>query len=431
MLAEQSDLTQFLQRYARFGIDLGLERIVALLTRLGSPQARVSFVHVAGTNGKGSVCAYLASVLTAAGYRVGRYTSPHLVHWTERVTLDGTPVSPMVLLQALQRVEATIDPAQPTPTQFELLTAAAWLIFAEAAVDIAVIEVGLGGRLDATNVSEHPLVSVITSISRDHWQRLGSTLAEIAAEKAGILKPNRPAVIGPVPSEAEVVIRQRAQALNCPMVWPTPAQWLPDQLTPMPWATADGLSYPLPLAGDMQLTNSAVAITALRLLQQQGWVVSDTAIQEGMTQAQWQGRLQWTQWQGIKLLIDGAHNTAAAQVLRQYVDQIHSGPTHWLMGMIAPKDHGDILAVLLRPGDHLTLMPVPGHATADPQVLSSLAQSLCPHLVSCRTVANLNQGLHRLSDFAEPQPLHVLCGSLYLVGCFLELSALELRATDA
>jgi dihydrofolate synthase/folylpolyglutamate synthase len=328
-------------------------------------------------------------------------------------------------------VEAAIDPEQPTPTQFELLTAAAWLIFAEVAVDIAVIEVGLGGRLDATNVSDHPLVSVITSISRDHWQRLGSTLAEIAGEKAGILKSNRPAVIGPVPSEAEVVIRQRAQELNCPMVWPAPAQWSSDHLTPVPWATADGLSYPLPLAGDMQLTNSALAITALRLLQRQGWMISDTAIQDGMAQAQWPGRLQWTQWQGIKLLIDGAHNTAAAQVLRQYVDQIHSGPTHWLMGMIAPKDHGDILAVLLRPGDHLTLMPVPGHATADPQVLSTLAQSLCPNLASCLTVANLNHGLHRLSDFAEPQTLHVLCGSLYLVGHFLELSALELRATDA
>jgi dihydrofolate synthase / folylpolyglutamate synthase len=422
-MAAQSDLTQFLQRYARFGIDLGLDRVVALLTRLGSPQTRVPFVHVAGTNGKGSVCAYLASVLTAAGYRVGLYTSPHLIHWTERITLNGLSVPPSVLLQALQRVEAAINSEQPTPTQFELLTAAAWLIFAEAAVDIAVIEVGLGGRLDATNVNDHPLVSVITSISRDHWQRLGSTLAEIAGEKAGILKPNRPAVIGPVPAEAEAIIRQQAQALGCPMVWPTPAQWFPDRFIPAPWAIAAGLKYPLSLVGEIQLTNSALAIATLRLLQQQGWDISDAAVQDGMAQAQWPGRLQWTQWQGIKLLIDGAHNTAAAQMLRQYVDQIHTGSVHWLMGMIAPKDHGDILTALLRSGDHLTLMPVPGHATADPQMLATLAQSVCPHLASCRTVPDLSQGLQQLSCLPDRQPFPVLCGSLYLVGHFLELNA--------
>jgi dihydrofolate synthase / folylpolyglutamate synthase len=174
----------------------------------------------------------------------------------------------------------------------------------------------------------------------------------------------------------------------------------------------------------MQLTNSALAITTLQLLQQQGWIISEAALQDGMAQAQWPGRLQWAQWQGIKLLIDGAHNTAAAQMLRQYVDQIYTGPVHWLVGMIAPKDHADILAALLRSGDHLTLMPVPGHATADPQVLATLAQSLCPRLASCRTVPDLGQGLQQLLSFPNCQPLPVLCGSLYLVGHFLELSAI-------
>ena len=181
-----------LQSYARFGVDLGLDRIEHLLQSLGNPHHRVPIIHVAGTNGKGSVCAYLAAILTAAGYRTGRYTSPHLVNWTERICIDAQPISWQNLQDNLAIVEAAIQAeadAQPTPTQFEVITAAAWQYFASQKVDVAIIEVGLGGRLDATNVCQQPLATVIVSISRDHWQRLGETIAEIAGEKAGILKP--------------------------------------------------------------------------------------------------------------------------------------------------------------------------------------------------------------------------------------------------
>jgi dihydrofolate synthase / folylpolyglutamate synthase len=416
-------IAQFLQRYERFGIDLGLDRILDLLDRLGRPQDRVPIVHVAGTNGKGSVCAYLSSVLNAAGYRVGRYTSPHLVDWTERICLHDRPIVPERLLFALERVEAAIAPDRPTPTQFEVLTAAAWCIFADAEVDIAVIEVGLGGRLDATNVCDRPLATVITSLSLEHWQRLGPTVGDIAREKAGILKVGCPAIIGTLPPDAEKVVRARIDSLDCPAVWLEPAQWLPDKSDSCSWAIADNLSYPLPLLGDMQLMNSALAIATLKTLRQEGWSISDEAIQTGMGQTQWPGRLQWTQWQGMELLIDGAHNPAAAKVLRQYIDRLNPASVHWLMGMLSTKDHADIFQVLLRKGDRLTLVPVPEHSTADPLQLAELARSICPDLESCDTASDLVKGLELLQEKALG--LKILCGSLYLVGKFLGLGRIE------
>jgi dihydrofolate synthase / folylpolyglutamate synthase len=420
-----SDVAKRLQKYERFGIDLGLDRILHLLERLGNPHQRVPVIHVAGTNGKGSVCAYLSSVLTAAGYKVGRYTSPHLIDWTERLTLNQQPISSNTLLAALQQVEQAIDPTQPTPTQFEVLTAAAWCIFAEAAVDVAVIEVGLGGRLDATNVCDRPLASLITSLSREHWQRLGPTLADIAREKAGILKAGCPAIIGPLPAEALQVVQERVAILNCPAQWVNPAQWVSSRTNPYPWAIAAEIAYPLPLLGDMQLINSALAIATVKTLRQQGWSISDEAIQTGMARTQWPGRVQWKEWQGIKLLIDGAHNPAAAKVLRQYLDQYLDQQTksvHWLMGMLSTKDHGDIFEALLRPGDRLTLVPVVEHSTADPQELAQLALQVCPDLETCNTAPSLIEGLQHLEqERRSPDYLPVLCGSLYLVGEFLSL----------
>ena len=319
-----------LKRYERFGIHLGLDRIHQVLEALGSPHFKVPVVHVAGTNGKGSVCAYLSAVLTAAGYRVGRYTSPHLVDWTERIYINEQAIAAEVLQRSLLKVETAIQPGESSPTQFEVFTAAAWWQFAQAQVDVAVMEVGLGGRLDATNVCDRPLVTVITSISRDHWQRLGPTLADIAREKAGILKPGCPAVIGPLPEDAQSVVDQQLIALDCPVVSPQPAQWVqPDNdgtkptTQSLPWASAEGVTYPLPLLGEIQLTNSAIAIAAIQQLRQQGWHISDTAIAQGMANTQWPGRLQWTQWHDSALLIDGASQSSGSSS----VEAIHRSPT--------------------------------------------------------------------------------------------------------
>ena len=435
-----------LNRFTHFGVELGLERIQRLLAALDNPQDQVPVLHVAGSNGKGSVCAYLAAALQQAGYRVGRYTSPHLVSWCERIWLNGADIAPPVLYDLLQEVVAAIAPDQPSPTQFEVITAAAWLYFARQQVDIAVIEVGLGGRLDATNVCDRPLVSVITSLSLEHWQRLGPTLADIAREKAGILKPGCPAAIAPQPTAAEAVLKQRITELHCPALWVSPAVDLGEG-----WAEYQGweqgepvssmavnavsvhsvsLKYALPLLGTHQLTNSAVAIAALHLLRAQGWEITDEAIAQGIANTQWSGRLQWLNWKGHRLLVDGAHNPAGAATLRHYIDQnlitqnantsAPDLPITWIMGMIANKDHADVFRELLRAGDRLYLVPVPDHLSADLEGLATLAATVCPELESCCLTADVTSALHLAFQLPAQPAATVLCGSLYLIGHFFK-----------
>ncbi|MEH2030520.1 MAG: folylpolyglutamate synthase/dihydrofolate synthase family protein [Nostoc sp.] len=421
------NIDSVIQPLQRFGVHLGLDRIVNLLANLDNPHHQVSVIHVAGTNGKGSVCAYLSSVLTEAGYRTGRYTSPHLVDWTERICLNEQPISSEELSQLLEKVQTVIRPDEESATQFEVITAAAWLYFAQQQVDVAVVEVGLGGRLDATNVCLEPLVTIITSISREHWQQLGPTIADIAREKAGILKPGCPVVVGPLPPEADKVVRSRALELQCPLFMPQPAHEIATG-----WAEYETIQnsklikYPLPLAGQIQLTNSALALAALEILQQQGWQISEEAIINGMAKTKWPGRMQWTTWKNHKLLVDGAHNTAAAQVLRQYIDSLDAvthEPVNWVMGMFADKDHTDIFTALLRPGDRLFLVPIPvepfpGRISADLDYLSNLAYNLCPELSD----RQIHPDLFTALEAATTDDLIVLCGSLYLVGDFLQMT---------
>jgi dihydrofolate synthase / folylpolyglutamate synthase len=438
------DIDTLLRKFEHFGIKLGLTSIQQFLADLGNPQTQVPIIHVAGSNGKGSVCAYLSAVLTHAGYRVGRYTSPHLVSWCERICINEQPISEADLLAVLQQVQAAIRSDRPSPTQFEVITAAMWLYFAQQQVDIAIVEVGLGGRLDATNVCDQPLVSVIVSISREHWQRLGSTLGEIAGEKAGILKPHCPAVIGQLPAEAQAVVAQRIAELNCPVVYPEPA--VEDG-----WGAADsgvtaqGIHYQLPLPGAIQRHNSALAIAALKILQQQGWQhLTDQAIAEGIAQTKWPGRLQWLTWQGRKILVDGAHNPASAVVLRHYVESILQSPSgqsnlrggeeyadslgfdpaagvNWVIGMLSTKDHREVFEALLRSGDGAYCVPVPDPISAPLDELAVLARSVCPDLQHCQGYPDVFAGLAA----ATAQPgLTVLCGSLYLLGSFFARSAL-------
>ncbi|MEO1373670.1 MAG: folylpolyglutamate synthase/dihydrofolate synthase family protein [Cyanobacteria bacterium J06635_10] len=422
------DIESLIKPLKRFGVHLGLERIYKLLAKLDNPHHQVPIIHVAGTNGKGSVCAYLSSVFTQSGYRTGRYTSPHLVDWTERICFNEQQIPSEELYKLLIQVQEAIDPQEESPTQFEVFTAAAWLYFAQQKVDIAVIEVGLGGRLDATNVCANPLVTIVTSISRDHWQRLGSTLAAIAFEKAGILKPGCPAVIGQLPPEAEKVVRSRALELQCPIFKPQPAREVTNG-----WASVEvkgeairkSIKYPLSLQGEIQLINSAVAIATVEILQQQGWKISEQAIVEGMAKTKWLGRMQWTTWNNHKLLLDGAHNPAAAKALRNYVDTLITQPHQsqvsvtWVMGMLSTKEHDVIFKNLLRTNDELHLVSVPNHSSADEGELAKMAKSICPELSLCDTYSDLSSALAKALDTNDR--LVVLCGSLYLIGHFLQL----------
>lgn len=436
------DLDDLLEPFQRFGVNLGLDRIQGLLHCLGDPQAQVPIVHVAGTNGKGSVCAYLYRVLLEAGYRVGCYTSPHLVSWCERIQFQGEFIVPSAFRQVLQETIAAVDPALPTPTLFEIVTAAAWLYFAQNGADLVVMEVGLGGRLDATNVKDEALVTIVTSISREHWQVLGDTVGKIAGEKAGILKPHCPTIVGPLPPEAQTVITAQAHRLTCPLTWVHPAVEMPPvpgqdpHLQHLQWKHH---SYAIQLQGEVQRVNSALAIAALDSLQAQGWVISPEALQRGMAQATWPGRLQWTTWNDRPLLVDGAHNPAAALALRQYLDHAPfrnlTAPITWIMGMLSTKDHADIFQALLRPNDRLCLVPVPGHSSAEPKDLATVAQSIQPSLACCQVYGDLSEALAEVlrpvptpenpdssEDDSSEQNCTVLCGSLYLLGYFFQRS---------
>ncbi|MEG4391867.1 folylpolyglutamate synthase/dihydrofolate synthase family protein [Microcoleus sp. BROC3] len=412
--------SSILQSYQHFGVHLGLERIHQLLQKLDNPHQQVPIIHIAGTNGKGSVCAYLSSVLTEAGYRVGRYTSPHLIDWTERICINQKAISPTELQQCLERVVAATQNNTETPTQFEIITAAAWLYFAEQKTDIAVIETGLGGRLDATNVCETPLASVITSISLEHWQILGPTVADIAGEKAGILKSKCPAVIGELPESARIVVEKRIQELDCPATWVKPAIDLGQGFAEYQLnQNAVKIKYQLPLLGKIQLMNSAIAIATLQTLQNQGWQISPTAIENGIAKTQWPGRLQQTTWKNRNILIDGAHNPAAAIALREYVDRLntHPSPINWVIGILATKDCDDILKELLKKGDRLYLVPVPDPKSSSPAELAALAQIICPELTLCQAFPDLTTALDAA---VTGDNLTILCGSLYLVGYFLQ-----------
>jgi dihydrofolate synthase / folylpolyglutamate synthase len=416
-----------LAQYARFGVDLGLDRILALLDRLGNPHQRIPIVHVAGTNGKGSVCAAIASILSAAGYRVGRYTSPHLVRWNERVCIDGQPLASDRLLAAIDHTMAAIpsdvDASTPTPTQFEVLTAAAWVAFAAAAVDVAVIEVGLGGRLDATNVCDQPLVSAIVSIGRDHWQRLGDSLAAIAGEKAGILKHDQPAVVGQLPEEARAVVAAKIDAHACPTIWAEPAQWVTpnqteaDRGATQPIAQWRDFCYPLPLLGDFQLQNSAVAMAAIVQLRSQGWTIPDAAIWDGMARVRWPGRMEWLRWDDRVFLLDGAHNVEAAQSLRVYIDRIAPARSiNWAIAMLAVKDLSGVLTALLRPGDRLFAFAVEGHSSATAIELVTIAAQVCPQAIAI-ACEDLTTALDQaLTLGTTSDHLTVFCGSLYAIG---------------
>ncbi|MCU0544416.1 MAG: bifunctional folylpolyglutamate synthase/dihydrofolate synthase [Oscillatoriaceae cyanobacterium Prado104] len=416
-----------LKSYQHFGIHLGLDRIKQLLKKLNNPHQQVPIIHIAGTNGKGSVCAYLSSVLAAAGYRVGRYTSPHLIDWTERICINQQPISATELQQYLERIVAAHQDME-TPTQFEIITAAAWLYFAEQKADIAIIETGLGGRLDATNVCEIPLACAITSISLEHWQILGPSVADIAGEKAGILKAKCPAIIGELPESAKIVIEKRIQELDCPATWVKPAKDLgqgwaqydrTQNISVNQHASAAEIKYQLPLLGKFQLMNSAIAIAILQTLQNRGWQISETAIQNGIAKTKWPGRLQKTTWKNRKILIDGAHNPEAAIALREYVDRLHNPPSpiNWVIGILATKDCDDILKALLKKGDLLYLVPVPEPNSKSPEELAIIAKEVCPELALCQTFSELTTAL----DVAVgDKNLIVICGSLYLIGYFLQ-----------
>jgi dihydrofolate synthase/folylpolyglutamate synthase len=434
--------TEFLFSLRRFGWRLGLEGMERLLALLDDPQAGVPSVHIGGTNGKGSTAAMLAAILQAAGYRTGLYTSPHLLDFSERIRVDGVPIGTAEVTRLTAQLKALcsahftdrpiLDPSSsrlPHPTFFELTTAMAFLHFARQAAETAVIEVGLGGRFDATNVIV-PRVSVVTNVSLEHQEYLGRTLPEIAGEKAGIVKANVP-VVTATSGEGYEVIRRIATERGAPLVHVREAYAYTIRESGLAGQTLD-LTGPvrrydalrIPLAGRHQAENAVVAIAAAELLASEGFRVDEAAIRGGLTRATWPGRLQLVS-DRPRILLDGAHNPAGAEALAAFLTEHRPALNRLIMvfGVLRDKDWEAMLAPLGRLADHTILTHPPADRGADPHELVR-ADRYCSKV---EIAADPGEGLALARAMAGPDDTILVTGSLYTVAAILRSLGIPIR----
>ncbi len=403
-----SEAIKFLYDLQWFGSKLGLENTLRLAALAGNPHQRLRFIHVAGTNGKGSTCAMLESIYRAAGLRVGLFTSPHLVAFGERIQVNRQPVSETEVARLVAEMRAWLGefPAEAHPTFFEVVTVMALRYFAGQECDLVIWETGLGGRLDATNIVT-PLASVITNIQFDHQQWLGNTLERIASEKAGIIKPGVPVITAVENQEAFRLLRETARRQDAPLHRVTRAH---TEKAPL-----QGLS--LPLLGEHQRLNAAVAAHTVRALAGQ-IPVTDETIRAGLSRVDWPGRLQLVERApGREVLLDGAHNVGSAEMLRAALRAYFGTRTPTLiLGILRDKDWRPMCEILAPPAARILLVPVSSRRSAPPEELAPAcrAANAAAEVAECGSLA---EALQR----ARNDPFVVVTGSLYLVGEAMEL----------
>ena len=402
-------------------IDLSLERLERLLVALGNPERRLPpILHVAGTNGKGSTCAFLRAIGEAAGLRVHVYTSPHLVSFNERIRLAGTLVTDEALAGALAEVER-INAGMPI-TVFEVLMAASFVLFARVPADLCILEVGLGGRADATNVITSAAATAITSISLDHREMLGDTIALIAREKAGIMKPGVPAITGAQPADALAVLRAHAATSGAPFLPRGEAWTITRTATGMDYHDAMGaLTLPPPaLLGPHQVDNAGIAVATIRA---SGLPISDAAVAHGIATAEWPARLQRLTGRLAKTLppdwelwLDGGHNPGGGQAIADHATSWSDRPLHFIVGMKQAKDSAEFLRPLLPHATTLWAVSEPGQHLALPvEAIIAASGGIA------RPGPTVAQALTALPKGAPARVL--ICGSLYLAGEVLKADA--------
>ncbi|MGE3889526.1 MAG: folylpolyglutamate synthase/dihydrofolate synthase family protein [Vicinamibacterales bacterium] len=402
-----------------FGIKLGLENMRTLVAALGHPERACPTIHVAGTNGKGSVCAMVERALRAAGYRTGLYTSPHLDHIEERVAVDAVPVAPVLFEACAGHVLQVVDEARAdgrlavTPTFFEVTTAIAFEAFRRAQVDVAVIEVGLGGRFDATNVIG-PVACAITSIALDHERHLGTTLAAIAAEKAGIAKHETPLVIGDLAPEARTAVEEAAEAAGAPVL--DAADVIEDAHLERGVATITCRGgYPpvrLALAGRHQMANAATAVRLLEVIEQEGLPVGMEAIVTGLSDARWPARLEWLRLAGGDLLIDAAHNPAGAEALASYLVEAGVAPIPVTIAAMRDKDVAGMARPLARVASRFVATEVAHERSHPAGALAAIIEPVAPGI----PVEAEPDARRAVARALEQGGRAVAAGSIYFVG---------------
>lgn len=394
----------------RFGIKPGLGRISSLLAALGDPQNAFKTVHVVGTNGKGSTASFLSSILSAGGYRTGLFTSPHLISFTERIRINGTEIEEA---DVVRLAEAVMAAAPQESTFFEIVTALAVLYFAEAGVEVAVFEAGMGGRLDATNALNGVLCA-ITPISLEHTDYLGKTIEDIAAEKAGICKPGAPVVLARQIPEAQFIIEHLAAQLDAPLYRQGEsfdAFWL-DRLLYYRGigVTLDALNSGL--LGRYQSGNAALALASAELLRTVGFPVSPQAMIAGVANAHWPGRMELFPGPP-RVLLDGAHNPAGAAALAEALAEIPRRKLFLVAGVMADKEVTGILAPLLPLAD-LVFAVAPALERALPA--GELAIHCFAAGVETMEAGSVAEGIELAKNLAQDDDLILVCGSLFTVG---------------
>lgn len=409
---------EYLLSLEQFGIKLGLEQIRALVAELGHPDEAYRSIVVAGTNGKGSVTAMVERGLRAAGYRTGRYTSPHLVDLEERFAIDGRPIASRQFDEVGARVREAARALPHPPSFFEATTALALEVFRDERVDVAVLEVGLGGRLDATNVVT-PVGVAITAIDFDHEQYLGSTIEQIAAEKAGVIKSGSLVVLAANPPAAENVVRDAATRAGAALVHATEG-------VSMEWSLNDGRArlslatprraYPaltLALRGRHQVDNAVTAVRLLEELSARGIAdVSEVAAITALTRVEWPARLEHVAWRGHTLVIDGAHNPAGARALASYLGDTYGRRVPLVIGIMRDKNIDAMIEALAPAASHFVFTAASSGRAAAPADLAAAARRVAPGVPRSEAASPID-ALALAAPLGDPI---VVAGSLYLVG---------------
>lgn len=421
---------------------LGLDRIRELLERLGRSQDRLKFVHVAGTNGKGSICAYLASILNAAGYRTGMFTSPYIERFEERIRVNSAMISPDelrdVTLAVREHAEAMAEETGDHPTEFELMTAVALEHFARCGCDIVVLEVGLGGRLDSTNVIDAPEACVIARIGLDHTALLGNTLAAIAGEKAGIIKEGSAVVSWPQESEAMAVIEHAAAEHGCELRVPDFAQleegairW-EDGASPFrSFSYREWTDLRTGILGSYQPQNATVALEVVSVLRGRGWHIPDEAVRAGVAQTRWPGRFEIVEGgsspDGFAIVVDGGHNPQGARALADSLAEVFPGRKPvFVIGVLEDKDYPRMLEDVLPLGSAFVCVTpdnpraLPAHKLA--RAIRWTGQDLlgCSACVNPVVARDFEDAIRRARELADPDGLICAFGSLYSVAALKE-----------
>lgn len=421
---------------------LGLDRIRELLERLGRPQDRLKFVHVAGTNGKGSICAYLVSILGAAGYRTGMFTSPYIERFEERIRVDGAMISPDelrdVTLAVREHAEAMAEETGDHPTEFELMTAVALEHFARCGCDIVVLEVGLGGRLDSTNVIDAPEACVIARIGLDHTALLGNTLAAIAGEKAGIIKEGSAVVSWPQEPEAMAVIEHAAAEHGCELRVPDFAQleegairW-EDGASPFrSFSYREWTDLRTGILGSYQPQNATVALEVVSVLRGRGWHIPDEAVRAGVARTRWPGRFEIVEGgsspDGFAIVVDGGHNPQGARALADSLAEVFPGRKPvFVIGVLEDKDYPRMLEDVLPLGSAFVCVTpdnpraLPAHKLA--RAIRWTGQDLlgCSACVNPVVARDFEDAIRRARELADPDGLICAFGSLYSVAALKE-----------